>query len=245
MAATNSTSLDATSSLNASLGSNDDSSTDQHHNQQSQEHTPGGGGGLTTSTPTSGGSGYYSPSSANACASGSTSYDDNNSDKHPELSAEEQQVQPPTVGGNSSSSSSTSSSHKKDKKDRDEAREQAKKEKKATKKLMKELAPCKAVLEEMEVHEDSWPFLLPVNTKQFPTYRKVIKNPMDLSTIKKRLQDMVYKSRDDFIADVRQIFDNCEMFNEDDSPVGTAGHGMRKYFEQRWAELTEKHSGSS
>lgn len=51
-----------------------------------------------------------------------------------------------------------------------------------------------------------------------------------------------YKSRDDFVADVRQIFDNCEVFNEDDSPVGKAGHGMRKYFELRWAELTEKHS---
>lgn len=52
-----------------------------------------------------------------------------------------------------------------------------------------------------------------------------------------------YKSRDDFVADVRQIFDNCELFNEDDSPVGKAGHGMRKYFELRWAELTDsKHS---
>lgn len=51
-----------------------------------------------------------------------------------------------------------------------------------------------------------------------------------------------YKSREDFIADVRQIFDNCEVFNEDDSPVGIAGHGMRKFFEQRWADLTDKHS---
>lgn len=51
-----------------------------------------------------------------------------------------------------------------------------------------------------------------------------------------------YKSRDDFIADVRLIFDNCEIFNEDDSPVGKAGHGMRKYFEVRWAELTDKHT---
>lgn len=51
-----------------------------------------------------------------------------------------------------------------------------------------------------------------------------------------------YKARDDFVSDVRQIFDNCEVFNEDDSPVGKAGHGMRKYFELRWAELTDKHS---
>lgn len=63
---------------------------------------------------------------------------------------------------------------------------------KANKKLMKELAPCKALLEDLECHDDAWPFLLPVNTKQFPTYKKIIKIPMDLSTIKKRLQDMQY-----------------------------------------------------
>lgn len=41
---------------------------------------------------------------------------------------------------------------------------------------------------------------------------------------------------------MRQIFDNCEVFNEDDSPVGKAGHNMRKFFEMRWSELTEKGS---
>lgn len=61
---------------------------------------------------------------------------------------------------------------------------------KANKKLAKELAACKSLLEDLECHDDAWPFLLPVNTKQFPTYRKIIKIPMDLSTIKKRLQDM-------------------------------------------------------
>lgn len=60
----------------------------------------------------------------------------------------------------------------------------------ANKKLMKELAPCRALLEDLECHDDAWPFLLPVNTKQFPTYKKIIKIPMDLSTIKKRLQDL-------------------------------------------------------
>lgn len=59
-----------------------------------------------------------------------------------------------------------------------------------SKKLLKELAPCKAILEDLECHDDAWPFLLPVNTKQFPTYKKIIKSPMDLSTIKKRLQDI-------------------------------------------------------
>ncbi|XP_063978168.1 bromodomain adjacent to zinc finger domain protein 2B isoform X16 [Diachasmimorpha longicaudata] len=107
-----------------------------------------------------------------------------------------------------------------------------------TKKQQRELAPCKLLLEQLEQQDEAWPFLLPVNTKQFPTYKKIIKTPMDLSTIKKKLQDTVYKSRDEFCADVRQMFINCEVFNEDDSPVGKAGHGMRSFFENRWTEIT-------
>lgn len=60
-----------------------------------------------------------------------------------------------------------------------------------TKKQQRELAPCKILLEQLENQDDAWPFLLPVNTKQFPTYKKIIKTPMDLSTIKKKLQDCV------------------------------------------------------
>lgn len=47
-----------------------------------------------------------------------------------------------------------------------------------------------------------------------------------------------YRSRDEFCTDVRQMFINCEVFNEDDSPVGKAGHGMRNFFETRWTEIT-------
>ena len=119
---------------------------------------------------------------------------------------------------------------------------QVNRKERVSKKIIKELAPCKAILEDLECHDDAWPFLLPVNTKQFPTYKKIIKNPMDLSSIKKRLQDVQYKSREEFCADVRQIFNNCETFNEDDSPVGKAGHCMRQFFESRWNELCLSHS---
>ena len=43
------------------------------------------------------------------------------------------------------------------------------------------------ILTEMETHEDAWPFLLPVNLKLFPGYKKVIKKPMDFSTIREKL----------------------------------------------------------
>ncbi|XP_028028724.1 bromodomain adjacent to zinc finger domain protein 2B-like isoform X6 [Bombyx mandarina] len=112
----------------------------------------------------------------------------------------------------------------------------AKKEKNSAKKLLKELQFCKNLLCEMECHEHAWPFLLPVNNKQFPQYKKVIKCPMDLSTIKKKLQDSSYKCKEEFASDVRLIFSNCEVFNEDYSPVGRAGHNMRQFFEEKWTQ---------
>ena len=42
---------------------------------------------------------------------------------------------------------------------------------------------------ELEKHDEAWPFLLPVNVKQFPTYRKVIKHPMDFQTMRAKLRD--------------------------------------------------------
>ena len=51
-----------------------------------------------------------------------------------------------------------------------------------------------------------------------------------------------YKTKEEFVYDVRQIFNNCETFNEDDSPVGKAGHAMRSFFETKWGELTNQKS---
>jgi len=102
----------------------------------------------------------------------------------------------------------------------------------------KDLSVCHTLLSELGGHDESWPFLTPVNTKQFPTYKKIIKTPMDISTIRKKLNDGMYKLRDEFKEDVNLMFRNCEIFNEDDSPVGKSGHNMRLFFDQRWAELT-------
>ncbi|KAK8750686.1 hypothetical protein OTU49_014947 [Cherax quadricarinatus] len=103
-------------------------------------------------------------------------------------------------------------------------------------KEQKDLQSCKSIISELEVHEDAWPFLLPVNTRQFPTYKKIIKKPMDLSAIKKKLDDNLYKTREEYCEDLRLMFNNCETFNEDDSPVGKAGHNLRSFFETKWNE---------
>ncbi|XP_063646276.1 bromodomain adjacent to zinc finger domain protein 2B isoform X15 [Pan troglodytes] len=100
----------------------------------------------------------------------------------------------------------------------------------------KDLALCSMILTEMETHEDAWPFLLPVNLKLVPGYKKVIKKPMDFSTIREKLSGGQYPNLETFALDVRLVFDNCETFNEDDSDIGRAGHNMRKYFEKKWTD---------
>ncbi|KAM9855664.1 bromodomain adjacent to zinc finger domain protein 2A isoform 1-T1 [Aulostomus maculatus] len=100
-----------------------------------------------------------------------------------------------------------------------------------------DLTFCEIILMEMEAHADAWPFLEPVNPRLVPGYRRIIKNPMDFLTMRERLLQGGYCSCEDFAADAQLVFNNCELFNEDTSEVGMAGHSMRRFFESRWAEF--------
>ena len=43
------------------------------------------------------------------------------------------------------------------------------------------------ILMEMESHDAAWHFLEPVNPRLVSGYRRIIKNPMDFSTMRERL----------------------------------------------------------
>ncbi|XP_057588113.1 transcription intermediary factor 1-alpha isoform X3 [Hippopotamus amphibius kiboko] len=110
-------------------------------------------------------------------------------------------------------------------------------EKKKTEGLVK-LTPidkrkCERLLLFLYCHEMSLAFQDPVPLT-VPDYYKIIKNPMDLSTIKKRLQEdyAMYTKPEDFVADFRLIFQNCAEFNEPDSEVANAGIKLESYFEE-------------
>ncbi|XP_041801441.1 bromodomain adjacent to zinc finger domain protein 2A isoform X2 [Chelmon rostratus] len=100
-----------------------------------------------------------------------------------------------------------------------------------------DLTFCEIILMEMEAHADAWPFLEPVNPRLVPGYRRIIKNPMDFLSMRERLLQGGYCSCEEFAADAHLVFNNCELFNEDTSEVGMAGHAMRRFFESRWAEF--------
>lgn len=58
---------------------------------------------------------------------------------------------------------------------------------------------------------------------RLPTYNFIIKHPMDLSTVKKKLLCNLYNNVNDFIADMDLIFFNCRTFNGVESPFGKMG----------------------
>ena len=58
-------------------------------------------------------------------------------------------------------------------------------------------------------------FLDPVNLKQNSNYASVIKHPMDLGTIMKKI--LKYRNLENFIYDLYLIWENCRIYNHEES----------------------------
>ncbi|KAJ3011847.1 UNVERIFIED_CONTAM: Transcriptional activator spt7 [Siphonaria sp. JEL0065] len=71
----------------------------------------------------------------------------------------------------------------------------------------------KTLMELKNYTEHSEPFLVRVSKKDVPDYYDVIKNPMDLGTMTKKLHALEYLSKDDFAKDLALIWSNCLTFN--------------------------------
>ncbi|PAV84795.1 hypothetical protein WR25_05319 [Diploscapter pachys] len=101
---------------------------------------------------------------------------------------------------------------------------------------------CRAMLDEMETHHCAGPFMEPVDLELVVGYKDVIANPIDLSTIRNRIEANFYEGPEDFAADMELMFNNCRTFNEDDSPVGVAGTTLHKFYQKRWRQLKYNYS---
>ncbi|KAK7790672.1 hypothetical protein R5R35_002446 [Gryllus longicercus] len=64
---------------------------------------------------------------------------------------------------------------------------------------------------------ESWPFLKPVNKKNVKDYYNIVKEPMDLETVAKKVAAHKYHNRDEFLADIERILQNCILYNGKDS----------------------------
>jgi bromodomain-containing factor 1 len=109
------------------------------------------------------------------------------------------------------------------------------------KKFIAELRFCEEVLAELKRPRHvafAAAFMHPVDpvALNIPTYFKVIKNPIDLSTITSKLDSGQYESSKDFEADIRLMFRNCYKFNPEGSPVNHMGHQLENVFDHEWAK---------
>jgi transcriptional activator SPT7 len=75
---------------------------------------------------------------------------------------------------------------------------------------------CERVLTELRNYtEHSIPFLNKVNKREAPDYFQVIKTPMDLGTVLKKLKSFAYQSKQQFADDLYLIYQNCMTYNSD------------------------------
>lgn len=107
------------------------------------------------------------------------------------------------------------------------------------KKYELELRFCQEVLTEIKKPRH-WQanqyFMAPVDpiALQIPTYFKIIKKPMDLSTVQAKLDANEYEKAKDFEEDVRLIFKNCFTFNKPGEIVFKSGQDLEKLFNEKW-----------
>lgn len=75
---------------------------------------------------------------------------------------------------------------------------------------------CEKVLLDLRGNtEHSTPFLNKVSKREAPNYGLIIKKPMDLNTVMKKLKALSYNSKAEFVDDLMLIWNNCLTYNAD------------------------------
>uniref|UniRef100_A0A3B3X6H5 Bromodomain containing 4 n=1 Tax=Poecilia mexicana TaxID=48701 RepID=A0A3B3X6H5_9TELE len=88
----------------------------------------------------------------------------------------------------------------------------------------------------------AWPFYKPVDVDALGLhdYHDIIKHPMDLSTIKVKLETKQYRDPQEFAADVRLMFSNCYKYNPPDHEVVSMARKLQDVFEMRFAKMPDE-----
>ncbi|NXN63651.1 BRDT protein, partial [Himantopus himantopus] len=97
----------------------------------------------------------------------------------------------------------------------------------------------RVVMKAMWKHNFSWPFHQPVDAAalNLPDYYSIIKQPMDLSTIKKRLEHNYYTKAAECIEDFKTMFLNCYIYNKPGDDIVFMAQELEKVFMQKIAQM--------
>ncbi|XP_053277492.1 bromodomain-containing protein 3 isoform X2 [Pleuronectes platessa] len=91
-------------------------------------------------------------------------------------------------------------------------------------------------------HQFAWPFYTPVDAIKLclADYHKVIKNPMDMGTIKKRLENNYYWSASEAMQDFNTMFTNCYIYNKPTDDIVLMAQALEKIFLQKVAQMPQE-----
>merc|ERR1719244_1175313 len=104
---------------------------------------------------------------------------------------------------------------------------------------------CNEIIKEMFSKKHSayaWPFYKPVDTEQLDLhdYKTVIKKPMDLGTVKTKMEGRDYRTPAEFAIDMRLIFTNCYKYNPPEHDVVAMARKLQDVFEMRYARIPDE-----
>ncbi|XP_029440562.1 bromodomain-containing protein 2 isoform X1 [Rhinatrema bivittatum] len=112
-------------------------------------------------------------------------------------------------------------------------------------KLSEQLKYCNGVLKELVSKKHAayaWPFYKPVDASALGLhdYHEIIKHPMDLSTVKRKMENREYHDAQEFAGDVRLMFSNCYKYNPPDHDVVAMARKLQDVFEFRYAKMPDE-----
>ncbi|KAG7373114.1 histone acetylation domain containing protein [Nitzschia inconspicua] len=101
---------------------------------------------------------------------------------------------------------------------------------------------CSEVLKGLQTHQHGWVFNCPVDPVELglPDYFEIIKKPMDLGTVHKKLDSGAYHAIKDFYADVNLTFDNAMTYNEKGSVVFDMAKELKTKFEVDYKKMVQQ-----
>ncbi|KAG1173845.1 hypothetical protein G6F70_005514 [Rhizopus microsporus] len=105
-----------------------------------------------------------------------------------------------------------------------------------------ELKKCRRVLNKINKYRCALPFVQPVDEvlDGAPNYYKIIKNPIDLSVIKRKVENKEYTTFRQFEDDIRLMLNNCYIYNSPGTLVYNEGQALEAVFEKEVASLRGK-----
>lgn len=87
-------------------------------------------------------------------------------------------------------------------------------------------------------------FLYPVDpvALNIPDYPRIIKNPMDMSTIQSRISQHQYNTAQDIYNDFKLMLNNCFTYNPPGTPVHEVGRQLERIWQEKWNNTAVLHS---